>query len=104
MTERNQAIKADAGKPRMELLMPRAMIAWAKVMTYGANKYGDCSWKQVEIERYIGALLRHLMAFMEDYYSIDEESGMPHIWHVFCNAGFLTDKLEDLKDEGVSNV
>lgn len=91
MTGRNQDIKTDAGKLRMELLPPVAIKALSEVLTYGANKYGDYSWRTVETDRYIGALLRHMFSYMQDHEGIDEESGMPHIWHVLCNAAFLTE-------------
>lgn len=86
---RNQEIKADDGKLRMELIPPETLISLAEVLTYGANKYSANSWQQVEPERYTGALLRHFIAYMRDSNSVDEESGIKHIKHVLCNAMFL---------------
>ena len=85
----NYDIKQDKEKIRLELIPPEAMWAIAAVRTYGIQKYGDKeSWRQVEAERYIGALLRHLAAHMGGE-KIDPESGLPHMWHVLCNAAFL---------------
>lgn len=86
---RNQQIKQDNGKLRMELIPPETLKALAEVLTYGANKYSANSWQQVEPQRYLGALLRHLVEYVKDNNSIDDESGIKHIDHVLCNACFL---------------
>lgn len=88
-TERNQEAKADKGKLMLELIPPETYIALGEILTYGANKYAPNNWKTVEPARYIGALLRHLTAYMQDPQGIDEESGYSHIKHVLCNAMFL---------------
>ena len=87
---RNQTMKADGDKLMLELVPPSAIIALGKVLTYGARKYKPHGWKQVEPERYVGALLRHLMAYMSGE-AIDEESGLRHIDQVLCNAAFLVE-------------
>jgi hypothetical protein len=61
------------------------------VLTYGAQKYFANSWRQVERERYVGAILRHLVAYIDDPNGVDEESGLKHIEHVLCNAAFLNE-------------
>lgn len=59
-------------------------------LEYGVNKYGDNeSWKQVEIKRYHDALLRHTAAITMDLNAVDEESGLPHRWHIACNLAFI---------------
>lgn len=83
--------KHDFGKPRMDLIPPSSMTSLAKVLTYGANKYKENSWKCVDRERYVGAILRHLVLYMDDPYGTDYESGLYHIEHVLCNAAFLND-------------
>ena len=62
----------------------------ARVREYGLAKYGDAeSWKSVEVERYRDALFRHLISYIENPTGVDNESGMPHLWHVACNVAFL---------------
>jgi hypothetical protein len=34
-------------------------------------------------------MYRHLLAYIEDPLGKDEESGLPHLWHLACNAAFL---------------
>ena len=85
---RNQDLKRDGGKIRMELIPPRALEGVAEVLTFGAQKYEAESWRQVEVDRYIGAALRHLSAIMrgEKY---DPETGLLHADHLACNAMFI---------------
>lgn len=35
------------------------------------------------------AAYRHWLAYLEDVDSIDEESGMPSLWHLLTDIGFL---------------
>lgn len=88
--ERNQDIKQDAGKPRLALVPPDLIEAVGAVRTFGVTKYKDPeSWRQVEIERYRDALMRHLCAYLKDSNSVDQESGLPHLWHAATNIAFL---------------
>lgn len=88
----NQSIKSDYGKAKLTLV-PRQII-WdvAAIREYGNNKYpdgGPDNWKRVEPERYRDALMRHLLKYLDDPESRDEESGFPHLWHAACNIAFL---------------
>lgn len=92
MTEYNQNAKADAGKPRLSLV-PREVI-WdiAAIREYGNKKYPDGgvdNWKQVEKDRYMDAAYRHFMKYLDNPAGTDEESGLPHLWHLACNIAFL---------------
>lgn len=90
MTEYNQNAKADAGKPRLSLV-PRAII-WdiAAIREYGNKKYHDPeNWRQVEAQRYRDAAYRHFLRYLDDPEGMDEESGLPHLWHLACNIAFL---------------
>ena len=86
----NQAVKADAGKLRPTLVPTQIIRDIAIVREYGNNKYGSSeNWKEVEIERYRDALCRHLLAYLDDPKSVDEESGIEHYKHMACNMAFL---------------
>ena len=87
--KRDQRVKTDAGKRRLELIPTSLYESLGDVLTSGAEKYGDWTWTRVSADRYVGALLRHLCRYMDDPDGLDDESGLPHIAHVLCNAMFL---------------
>lgn len=82
-------LKFDDGKPRMDLLPMDALEAIAKVLGFGAKKYGDHNWsKGIAWGRLAGAALRHLGAWMRGV-ELDAESGLPHLHHFGCCALML---------------
>lgn len=84
----NQEAKKDEGKLRPTLVPVALIQAVAKVRMYGTEKYGDPkNWRDVEPERYRDALYRHWLAYLSGE-RLDEESGLPHLWHLACNAAF----------------
>lgn len=91
-TSLDQTIKADNGKPKLSLVPPEIIRDIARIREYGNNKYpegGKDNWKNVEPERYRDALFRHLLAYLENPEGVDEESNLPHLWHLACNVAFL---------------
>lgn len=86
----DQTAKADAGKPRLTLVPREIIWAIAYIREYGCKKYSDPdNWKRVEVQRYRDAAYRHFMAYLDDPHGNDEESGLPHLWHLACNIAFL---------------
>lgn len=88
----DQLIKADGGKPKLSLVPPQIIFDIARVREYGNAKYpngGPNNWMLVEPERYRDAAFRHLLAYISDPYGEDDESGLPHLWHLACNVAFL---------------
>lgn len=83
-------VHLDQGKLRMDLIEPIMEEALAAVLTYGADKYVDYGWRTVNRgqERYYASLRRHLLAYREGEV-LDQESGLPHSWHVLANAAIL---------------
>lgn len=92
-------LKHDGGKPRLDLVPPEIIEAVGAVMTHGAEKYGEASYRQVEPKRYRAALMRHICKWLKDPYGKDEDSGLPHLWHIACNVAFLLelDKGDETK-------
>ena len=99
MTETNdQRAKADAGKPQLTLVPRKIIWAIAKVRMYGNKKYGDPeNWRQVEPQRYRDAMMRHMLQYLDDPDGVDEESGLPHLWHLATNCAFLCEMEQDSK-------
>ena len=95
---KNQQAKADAGKPQLRLVPTEIINCIARVREFGNKKYKDSnSWKRVEKERYIDAMFRHLLKYINDNKSVDTESGLPHLWHLACNVAFLCE-MENEKE------
>jgi hypothetical protein len=79
----------DQGKLRLDLITPEMQVAQAAVLTYGADKYGDNNWEQgMPWNKLFGSALRHLYKWWAGEEE-DPESGLPHLWHAYCNVGFL---------------
>lgn len=91
-----QEAKADKDKPRPSLVQPALIRADMSVREYGCQKYHKPdNWRNVEAARYWDALLRHVLAAWDDWRAVDPESGLPHLHHIICNAGFLAQYMED---------
>tara|TARA_X000001388_G_scaffold48075_1_gene34438 strand:- start:26 stop:457 length:432 start_codon:yes stop_codon:yes gene_type:complete len=94
-------IKHDSKKPKMNLLPPKAIVEVAKVLTFGAQKYGAENWKELEDlqNRYLAGALRHIFAHM-DGEQLDPETGLSHMAHALCCLLFkLEIELENAKIE-----
>jgi len=87
----DQTAKADAGKPRVSIVPVQIIRDIARVREFAVNgKYKDPdNWRRVEPERYRDALFRHILTYIENPESVDEESGLPTLWHIACNVAFL---------------
>lgn len=86
---RNQEAKADGGKPRPTLVPVSLIHAVTAIREYGTAKYHDPeNWRKVEKQRYKDALYRHWLEYLGGN-EVDQESGLPHLWHVACNVAFL---------------
>lgn len=77
--------KFDSGKVKAAIVaeFADALMAVAKVGTFGANKYSRGNWVHVDnaLERYTDAMWRHLLQEGND-----PESGLPHFDHFVWNA------------------
>lgn len=85
-----EGIKYDKGKLRYGLIPPVVTREMAKVLTFGAEKYGPNNWQLVEDaeNRYLDALYRHLEAWRAGELT-DRESGLSHLSHAITNLAFL---------------
>ena len=87
--------KHDSGKPLMGAVPPNAMLAVARVLTFGAGKYGRDNWRQVDSAetRYLDAALRHINAYQRGE-AADPESGESHLAHAVCSLMFVLELKE----------
>lgn len=97
----DQEAKADAGKPRLSLVPRKIIWAIADVREYGTAKYKDPNnWKRVEVERYRDAAYRHFLRYLDDPHGVDDESGLPHLYHCACNIAFLVE-MEKIDEDRI---
>jgi uncharacterized HAD superfamily protein len=83
--------RLNSGKTRHDLTPAFAQEQYARVMTFGADRYGDHNWQRgMAWSKVLASLERHLQAIKrgEDF---DQESGLLHSAHVMCNAAFLSE-------------
>lgn len=93
--------KLDGGKARWELAPFDAFEAMVNVLTWAVDKktrgdraYPERNWERgMAWSRVFGAMIRHAWKWwlgkMTGRSTVDEESGMSHMWHAFTCAGFL---------------
>ena len=84
-----EAKRFSDGKIRMDLVPPILLEEVAKIMGFGADKYGAYNYlKGMKWSKCIASLKRHLNEF-EKGVDYDNESKELHISHVIVNALFL---------------
>ena len=83
-----QFMKFDDDKLRFDLIPVEWEFYDAEVLTHGAKKYKPNNWQKGDVERYYGAVRRHLAAYRKGE-MIDVDSGMPHLALARVNLGFL---------------
>lgn len=82
--------KDTKGKAKITLAPMQILKDIAEVREYGVKKYGSVdSWKEVPIEDYRDALLRHIIEYIKDPSGVDKESGIKHYKHITCNMAFI---------------
>lgn len=82
-------VKHDQGKPPVALLTREFLEETARVLEFGAAKYGTFNWtKGMKWSRVFSALMRHAWAWWsgEDK---DPETGITHLAHCACCLMFL---------------
>jgi hypothetical protein len=90
MAESDTGRKDDLGKTRYDLVPPLALEEFAKVLTFGAEKYAADNWRSVPgaADRYFAAAQRHIWAYKRGE-KLDNESGLAHLAHAICCLVFL---------------
>ena len=96
----SNGVKHDQGKLRYDLIPVEAQAEFVKVLTFGAEKYSDNGWKEVEPKsRYVAAAMRHIEAHRGGE-KRDHETSLPHLAHAVCCLMFLLQT--DLEAEKIS--
>lgn len=96
MMDQIKGAKYDEGKPRPSLVPVEGIEAIMHVREFGKAKYQDAEdWRKVPREKWLEALLRHVLHIWDNPLAIDDESGLPALWHVITNAAFLCAAYRD---------
>ena len=86
---RTEGRKDDQGKAAYHLLAPEFLEGTARVLEFGARKYGARNWEAgMHWSRPFAALMRHMWAWWRGDRA-DHETGMSHLWHAACCLMFL---------------
>ena len=89
-----QGSKYDSNKERMDLIPWNSVREMAKVLSFGADKYGDHNWREgIKHSRLFSAAMRHLTFYWSGE-TLDQESGMSHIAHAMTNLAMLAETPE----------
>lgn len=82
-------MKNQSEKNKYSIIPTIMWEALSKVLSFGANKYSPENYKNEPVEGYVDSMFRHFIAWRNgEYY--DPESGLPHVYHMFANAGFIS--------------
>lgn len=88
----DQTAKQDDGKLNPLYVPTAAIWAIAEVRRLGILKYKDpLNYRTVEKERLRAAAYRHWLKYIEKPDLMDDETGLPHLWHCITNLSFLCD-------------
>jgi Domain of unknown function (DUF5664) len=70
--------------------LPNTWEACCQVFEYGSRKYNSFNWaKGMAWSIPLACAVRHLLKIIEDGQINDDESGLPHVGHVYCNLCML---------------
>ena len=87
--ESSEGLQFDSDKVAYHLLPVDALDQVARVLTFGARKYGDRNWeKGIKFSRLFRAVLHHIWAWWSGE-EVDPESGLHPLAHAACTVLFL---------------
>lgn len=84
--------------------LANALEAVNRVLHWGCNErqppYLETGWKDVPLDKYKQALLRHQSEWLKDPSSLDAESGKLHLAHMATNALILLQRWPEEGKDG----
>ncbi len=86
---KTEGVKYDQGKPPVSMVPKELIYGAARAFEYGARKYQKSNFKKgMDWSRVTDALMRHTLEF-SDKKDNDDESGLPHLYHMAACVGML---------------
>jgi hypothetical protein len=93
-TKKPAFAKDDSLKTRVGLIPAGTLLDVARVLEYGAQKYGADNWRKCDDwDRYYHAALRHLLAWRMGE-PFDDDTRQNHLTHAICCLAFLLEHDE----------
>lgn len=87
----SEGVKWDQGKAPHDLLAAEWLDGTARVLEFGAKKYGRYNWaKGMAWSRVFAALMRHLWKWWRGE-ELDDETNESHLYHATCCLMFLAE-------------
>ena len=78
-------------KSRPDLLPPLALLEAGIVMSMNEEKHPNQRWKTMTSEEHIGAILRHILAWISGN-RFDPETGKSHLVHAMCRSAMAAEQ------------
>lgn len=88
-TKMGGGLRYNTGKAELHQVPTSLKYAVAKTLMYGAQKYEKGNWRKGMNWTTVSDCLERHMACWLDGEEVDEESGLPHLYHAACNIAFL---------------
>lgn len=85
--------KQSASLYRCDLLPPKATLAVAKVLAYGAQKYGDNNWKKIGVADHLNHAITHIFAELAGDGTDD------HLEHAACRIVMALEMAIEKRNE-----
>ncbi len=89
---KNEKLKEKEKKVKASKIPAKSLATVMRVVDYGIRKHGISSYNDYPIELFEDALARHFVAVLDDYKSIDEDSGLPQLAHLISCGMLLLEK------------
>lgn len=86
--EKNQGLRYNENKLKWSLVHFGSLEPMVRVLMFGAKKYAPENWKKgLDKKEILESIMRHVAELM-DGKELDDESGLPIMGHIQCNAMF----------------
>jgi hypothetical protein len=102
-------LRFNSGKAELDQVPTSLQFAAAKVLMYGEKKYSKNNWRKgMKWTIVYNCLQRHLLKWLDGEH-LDDESNLPHTYHMAANVAMLieyeqTAKSFDDRFKGVKNL
>lgn len=87
-------MRFNSGKAELSQVPTSLKYAVAKCLMYGSQKYARANWRKGMSWMTVSDCLDRHMSSWLDGEVVDEESGLPHLYHAACNIAFLIEYAE----------